>query len=887
MPFRAALVALLLFLAVPIASAQITSVTEDQAPPQPGVGHDYIKMLNETVNPATGSVSVRIGTPVPSGRDLTVPFSFGYDSNSAHHIVVNAITNVSLAWADNESYLAFGGWSYGIPVLEFAYQQKRWVQSGSPPQTWACEYFTDYTMTGLDGRSHALYVSETQPTGGSCQYAPAPTPPNPQNYLSGSDGLVQANMPAMTNGLPTAVSVVGADGMVYYFPNTTTHLASVQTFESSLPAWIETRNGNKAVFSDLGSGALRITDTLGRTAISTSGFGVNGNTVAVAGLSNPYTVSWGSSNSSYTVNASVTNYFGDGHTCASFPTSLGSTQSHITQVTLPNSTSYQFQYDLNTGLVSRIIYPTGGYVRYVWGTNPSSESMLYPESLSTGPGTGDGCQAIYDTLAVAKRYVSFDGTHEVLEQDFTYSTTWNSSAPKQWTSKTTTVTTKDLARPNTSFETQYTYIPVPAGTQPNDQVVYGESGYPVERQIVYFNDLGVTQLETVTKGWPQNFIDGTGQNFLLCELHSPSSSQIAGAFFSYGSLGVVTDKKEYDYGAISSATSACQDSSIVSPPNGQARETVVNYQSFADTPIYPSGPSLFDRPSSIVIKDGSGNRVAETDYAYDQNAVPGASTPSGTHDETNYSANSSAPRGNATTITKQCFPSCSNAVSTYTYDEAGQMLSRTDPCGNASCSDVSGTNHTSTYSYADSYNSCSGNAPPSGATDAYLTQINYPATNGVSHVVNFCYGYDDGQLRGSTDQNNQMTLYKYNDLLGRLTESDYPVGQTLISYSDAPLSPTVTTEKLISSGVYLTTVDTLDGMGHQIESQLTSDPQGTITQYKTLDGLGHDYQVYNPYRSTSDPTYGFTTYAYDALGRTTTVTRQDGSVASTTYSGNW
>jgi hypothetical protein len=53
-----------IFLAASL-SAQITNIAPDQTPPIEGAGHDYIKMLNETVNPATGAVSIRIGVPVP------------------------------------------------------------------------------------------------------------------------------------------------------------------------------------------------------------------------------------------------------------------------------------------------------------------------------------------------------------------------------------------------------------------------------------------------------------------------------------------------------------------------------------------------------------------------------------------------------------------------------------------------------------------------------------------------------------------------------------------------------------------------------------------------------------------------------------------------------
>lgn len=56
------------------AEAQITSVTNDQANPVPGVPHDYIKLLSETVNPANGALSIRIQIPMPQGRQLQVPF---------------------------------------------------------------------------------------------------------------------------------------------------------------------------------------------------------------------------------------------------------------------------------------------------------------------------------------------------------------------------------------------------------------------------------------------------------------------------------------------------------------------------------------------------------------------------------------------------------------------------------------------------------------------------------------------------------------------------------------------------------------------------------------------------------------------------------------------
>jgi hypothetical protein len=71
----------LLSLTVSASRAQIANVTDSTSTPVPGLGHDYIHMLAETVNPANGSVSLRIHVPLPPGRNLTLPFAFAYDSN--------------------------------------------------------------------------------------------------------------------------------------------------------------------------------------------------------------------------------------------------------------------------------------------------------------------------------------------------------------------------------------------------------------------------------------------------------------------------------------------------------------------------------------------------------------------------------------------------------------------------------------------------------------------------------------------------------------------------------------------------------------------------------------------------------------------------------------
>ena len=866
------------------ARAQLTNATGDVSTPIPGVGHDYIHGISETVNPANGSVSLKIDIPIPPGRGITIPFSIQYNSSG---ILQPYVVNIN----NGEQWMAFSnqqtgtGWVYSIPSLTaIGYIATFNDSSVRPPRIESCNWISSYMFQPADASRHRVDISIAQhyyPSGGT--YCGAGVAAR-SDYLTGGDSvyLAATSNPYTTSpvGSPAPVTVAGPDGTVYKFSTFgNTSLGPTQSPGNgggfyARAASVEDRNGNIVNITTATSGAITETDSVGRTAISVSAINSNQNTVSVSGISTPYSLQWASQNSNFTSSTLEIENPLVGGSCSTGIAANSQALNVVHSIALPNGQSYQFGYDTTYGLLNYIKYPTGATVTYTWGINALSESTYWiPQSSGTPP----TCVMEYGVPAITKRVVSFDGVHPAQEQDFSYQTTWTSGV-YNWQTKKTIVTTKDLIT-NASFETIYNYSPLGVGTAPNTSAVYIPPTTPTETLVNYYADLGATTLRTTTKRW-------LNQYQLACEfttLDNLGTAATSGTYYAYTTLGSqITDKAEYDFNLVPS--SSCTNS-LTKPSSPVAtRDSAYAYQSFSATPIFPTGPTIFDEPSSVITYgtiSGTLTRVAETDYSYDQNTIAAATTPLGTHDETNYAPGSAAPRANLTTITKKCLQSCSDAVTKFYYDETGQVVSKIDPCGNSACSDMSGSNHTTTYSYADSFDS-----NPSTNTNAYLTQVTSP----LGQTVSFKYAYADGQLISSTDQNGLITSYLYNDSLRRLTETDRPDGgKTTVSYSDTAPSSSFTTTKSINSSQSIVSTAVMDGLGHPTQTQLTSDPQGTIYTDTTYNGLALVNSVSNPYRSGTDPTSspGITKYSYDALARKTLETEPgtDGSQIMTAYCG--
>jgi hypothetical protein len=89
------------------AEAQMPPSSSTTSTPISGAGHDYLGEIGESVNPATGSVSIRLNAIVSPGSGLTLPFSFAYDSNGVNYIamIVRHLRNI-LSQVVSETFLS-------------------------------------------------------------------------------------------------------------------------------------------------------------------------------------------------------------------------------------------------------------------------------------------------------------------------------------------------------------------------------------------------------------------------------------------------------------------------------------------------------------------------------------------------------------------------------------------------------------------------------------------------------------------------------------------------------------------------------------------------------------------------------------------------------------
>jgi RHS repeat-associated protein len=274
--------------------------------------------------------------------------------------------------------------------------------------------------------------------------------------------------------------------------------------------------------------------------------------------------------------------------------------------------------------------------------------------------------------------------------------------------------------------------------------------------------------------------------------------------------------------------------------------------------------NLLNLVQTSQIQDATGHVCAETDYTYDNASYLTASGIT-----TQHVAAPNSVRGNLSSTTRQLAGSSTPCVSSPTWTpvssytnmyDTGTVYKSMDPLA-----------HTTTYAYSSTF------------AGAYPTTI----TNALNQITTDNYDPNTGLLVSSKDPNSLTTTYTYDDMFRLATVSEPDGGSQTTTHQESTYPFTETTTKAINSSQNEITTTVFDGLGRVTQSQVTSDPQGTIYTDTTYDALGRISTVSNPYRSGTDPTTttGTTTYGYDALSRKTSVTYADSAVLTTAYCG--
>ncbi len=309
------------------------------------------------------------------------------------------------------------------------------------------------------------------------------------------------------------------------------------------------------------------------------------------------------------------------------------------------------------------------------------------------------------------------------------------------------------------------------------------------------------------------------------------------AEYCYDTLGVnLTIKKLWDY----------QTGSFAATADHEIDNTFVADAAYVNA-------NIINLIKSTTVKDSTGTQVAQTTYGYDESTVQSSgittqlNTPTG-------------PRGNLTSAGR--WLSSNNFVTSGTkWYDTGEVYQSIDPLTNAT-----------TFTY------------DSSLAGAYPTKtcnpLNQCSYAGYDFNTGLLTAFIDANGSGPTDSTH-TTAHTYDSMLRPLCTTLPDGGQTCLSY---PSATSVQKTVKITSAMSNVSSVVLDGLGRTSQTQHVT-PNGTAKVDIKYDAMGRVASVSNPYFSSNDPIY-VTSTQYEVLGRATLVTKQDGSVATVSYSAN-
>jgi len=556
--------------------------------------------------------------------------------------------------------------------------------------------------------------------------------------------------------------------------------------------------------------------------------------------------------------------------CAASTCSLdggASTVYQIQSIVLPNLTTWTFAYytsGVSSGLLQDITLPTGGTISYVWGVNANcTTSSVQTGYLSSFPvihfavtqrtitdATGSHTwnyspQQISGSFTIQNVVtdpLGNDTVHTISDLGSVCANLYETEADRYTGSHTNgTLLQKTL--------TQYSSVPdpYPAGSANSQGGVMN-----IVPQSITTVDVPTGINNETTKVYDTGIPMATGWQGPYVNITGPMPNII---------FGDMVQQNDYDFGS--------------GAAGNLLRQTNTTYMAI-------SGPNaasylannLLTLPYTKQICDGSQNQYALTQYNYDETSlVPsglsGTATLNAAPPSSPYFGNNTSTQQWLSSGTGQCQANATvgtgASVSSHrAFFDTGMIYTSYDPLGNPT-----------QYTYSTAYQG------------AYPTQVK----NALGQIEQYQYDLNIGVKTTSIDVNSQPTGYTY-DVMGRLTNVQYPDGGALsYCYSDVGLplcqgalhAPSV----LMAKGQNAGTSSSLswpvtqpgdassqqveadvDGLGRKIRVVSLTDTTGADEIDTSYDALGRVQSVSNPYDSSSEATYGITSYQYDALGRT-------------------
>jgi YD repeat-containing protein len=317
----------------------------------------------------------------------------------------------------------------------------------------------------------------------------------------------------------------------------------------------------------------------------------------------------------------------------------------------------------------------------------------------------------------------------------------------------------------------------------------------------------------------------------------PSSYSFSNSCFTTGQM---VSSATYDFGAAGGGAGSLLNTETTQynwePNNCHSMSASYPCSSFSPLSTISPASNELELVDFSTVADGSGSWAAETDQCYDSNGN-----------------GASIQRFSSSPSSHSCSTPPSSALITSTTYSQGVITSMTDARGHS----------TLLQNFA-----CNGSLPQT---------VVLPD----SQQIQYTYDCNTGKVTQHKDSNGVAngfaTTYSYTDPLNRLTSVSYPDGGgASVCYSDdsgggcsssGPLTMTETISTGEAAGSKIITAN-YDGLARPTTTTVQAQSAGSlITTQTNYDNMGRVQAVSNPYYSTSDTTFGWTSTAYDALGR--------------------